>query len=299
MWPLQDERLGVPLKVLYVTKRQITLGAVALLGVVMAVDVWRLWSMNVTHEQSISPVDGGAVQGVPALDVSHLADWKLFGEVADEEPIEVQVKATTLKLRLEGVVASPEGGSYAMISGAGGDTLYQEGDKLGSAGVKLLSIKGDRVILDNQGSIEELALDADSKTKFAWVESSDEPALEKHFEGTFSADLLQAGTSSGFAGEKSGEGSFLDRVSLSIIKSERGSIIGYGLSADPEVLALFNLQSDDVLVGVNGERMTSPLQALAMRHILRSATVLDLMVERHGRIENITINEKLVEKNNE
>lgn len=177
-----------------------------------------------------------------------------------------------------------------MIDGAGDEVLYQEGDALGSTGVTLLSIKGDRIILNNKGDIEELTLDTDSMTKLAWIESSDDVSASGTFEGVFSTNLLGGGKPVKARSVDSKEEKFLDRVSLSIIKSEAGTIVGYKLAADLDTLASFNLQSGDILVGVNGKRMTSPLQALAMGHVLRGSTAVELMIERDGKIENITIN---------
>ena len=141
---------------------------VTVLGVSLAKLMWLI----ITPERKVSlhEQELGEIEGTQRTKVDYgklISKQHLFGEVkkkvvVKKAPPKVEKKAvitkTKLNLTLHGIVAYKSKKGFALISSNGGSQkVFGEGDEL-QKGVKVSEIYPEKVIIDNNGSSEELVL---------------------------------------------------------------------------------------------------------------------------------------------
>jgi general secretion pathway protein C len=149
-------------------------GVISLLIVLLVVFLGRLVLVIVTAAPS--GIEGGQIARLDepeqAIDIAILQAGQIFGprtdfgqnflsgSTTDNSGSSSSEVETALNLRLEGVVVgSQTGGGFAMISGNAGPGTYRVGGRLLAGNrVVLDQIYADRVILENNGSMETLWL---------------------------------------------------------------------------------------------------------------------------------------------
>lgn len=197
---------------------------------------------------------------------------------APEEP----VKMTELDLKLQGILASNEPEfSWAIIGPDNDQKMYKVGDEIdGARGVEIVEIYDLKVRLDNNGTLEELWLYGEDGTKVASsdytpppVQTEDEPVR-----ASVSREQIQQARNIG------------DVVRF-MVATENGRMIGYKVrpGRKRELFDQVGLQTDDIVVSVNGIEVNEPQKVREVYQALKNATSADLQVMRDGSTHSIQI----------
>lgn len=224
------------------------------------------------------------------VDIDNIIAMNLLGEynstpVATDEgvtaPVE-PVKLTELDLQLQGILASSEPEfSWAIIGPENNQKMYKIGDEIDDArGVTIAEIHDLKVRLDNNGTLEELWLYGEDGTKVA---SSDytPPAASSYNEpvkATISQEQIQQARNIG------------DVVRF-MVATENGRMIGYKVrpGRKRELFDQVGLQTDDIVVSVNGIEVNEPQKVREVYQALKNATEANLQVMRDGSTHSIQI----------
>ena len=232
----------------------------------------------------------------PSIDLAALQALNLLGDYnaeADEpqntatpEVTDEPLARTKLNLELQGIIEGRHGGaSWAIIGRAEAQKLYGVGDKVdGANGVKISKVKSTKVILNNNGVLEELWLyGKDGKdfgsptpsrpTPAPTVAREDEP---KRVE--VDADDVMSVKSIG------------DVVRF-MVATEDGKMIGYKVrpGRKRKLFDQVGLKSDDIVVSVNGIQVNEPQKVREVYQALKNATEADLVIMRDGNTHSINI----------
>ncbi|QOC23355.1 hypothetical protein IC757_04200 [Wenzhouxiangella sp. AB-CW3] len=244
-------------------------------------------------------VDGPEVEPAPLPPVPRAAPqdasdeafrWALFGDSdTGRRPAMVQPPpATSLSLRLKGVMAAGEGG-YAVIADADGeDQVYRVGDEL-SGGARIEAVEARRVLIERDGQVESLELEtaqlpAGGTSASRTAASSDQP--------------LQLAGIRGLDGRESGSGMNIPTLPTAAGEGRRDlqqlagainvlPVSGGGFRVRPgrdaRLFADLGLQVNDVVTAVNGQPLESEddVQAL-FADIMRRGEVA-ITINRQGR----------------
>lgn len=193
---------------------------------------------------------------------------------------------TTLQLILKGVISSVSvDQSLAVISqrkSPAVEEVYGVGDELpGRAVIK--EIYGDRVVLSRSGKLEILPFDEVDSTAGVISAVADTSGVVSQGDGTnWKVDRKylnqQLQNISGLARE----------VSLNIHKEGRAQR-GYRL-VSPQgspLLQKMGLQPGDILLEVNGTKLSNTYRGIAAFQALRNASEVRLVIERNGEQKNL------------
>jgi len=232
------------------------------------------------------PADSRPAQ---AVDVNAIANAGLFGRYQAAPASEASLlnaPETPLSLTLLGLLADDrEQYSRALIATQGGDErAYAIGDDV-ARGVMLQAIFPDRVILSRGGRLETLRLDRDKPGSG----------------GTYEAPPPVAA-----APDDSGAGQQLARVRDEVLRDPAkaseyvrvqpanvgGQLKGYRVypGRDRSAFTSAGLRPGDLITAVNGVQLDDPAKALQLLGDLSQAGQVNLVVERGGQSQNISIN---------
>jgi general secretion pathway protein C len=228
--------------------------------------------------------DGGA--GLPATDLSALADSHLFGEAPEQAaPVETAVidaPETTLSLTLKGILASEgdtNGGGAIISNSRAEDKAYKVGQTIeGADGATLHSVYADRVLLDRNGRLETLRLPKELAA------SGSSPVM--------AAPLPQAAAPSGSLREAISENAtrLTDIVRLAPHVQE-GQVVGFRVNPgrDRAAFEALGLRAGDVVTDINGTVLDDPSQGLQVFQSLGESTQANVTVLRDGVPQVIVI----------
>lgn len=292
--------------------------AVAIVWMVFAL-VELVWSLVPAPEVPPAPdnivnplVEAAASTGRRPVDIEQMAGWSLFGDaatantaaLAEAEELSVQqdglagiedgAQETRLALTLQGIVASSNPDlARAIIEAKREQGQYAVGDELPiNNRVKLAKILSDRVVIDNAGKYELLLLFDEDDFKI-------------------SAGAAETGTTAGLARPTTNSSRRMDRrgsqdvtqlaenyrrrlynnpqslaqvVNIAAVREE-GQLRGYRVSAgrDAEQFAAMGFQSNDIVTGVNGIRLSDPGKAMELYRVMRTAKEASFDVLRDGQ----------------
>jgi general secretion pathway protein C len=283
--------------------------------------VWLAWVMSqvvwllLPRADVISPptpiinsISGSGATGRQAqVNIEELTGWDLFGSsrsipvaveaepVASDVPsgIEDGASETRLKLKLQGLVSSPDADmARAIIEYQNKQEQYAVGDKLPVSGtVKLAKVLNDRVVIDNGGKYELLMLFDDSAMSTQPLQPAEPEKVtgnnKREIDRRGSRDVTQMA-------ESYRERLYKDPTSLAQavrISAQRvdGQLQGYRVSPgkDKEQFNKLGFLPNDIVTGVNGIALTDPGKAMELYRVMRTAQEASFDVLRGG--EQITL----------
>lgn len=214
-----------------------------------------------------------------------IAQWHLFGEAASgpgpsAQPI--NAPETHLNLVLRGVLSSSDvAHARAIIADPNGnENYYAVGAEL-PGGAELTRIYPDRVILRRNGRYETLKLPKDqvggargpgSAGNIATTDNRTAGRLLRHYRNALAhnpGELLQ-----------------LVRPQAAI---EQGRFVGFRLRPGerPALLGELGLHNGDIVTAINGVELDSPGKGITALQNLKSASSVNLTVQRGGRRINL------------
>lgn len=257
-----------------------------------------------------------ASTGSAGVDINALKSLELFGkpgevveEVAVEIPTEIDAPDTSLRLELKGVAPSNrDESSSAIIADGGRQGLFFPKDELtiGPRGVKLVQVKNDRIILDNNGKLETLWLYR-GKDDF---KSSGRPQLAQTVRRApipvnrpdVSQNVEPSQETSEFVNGLRPEDNQLvptaeqiksidDVMGISMYR-EGGQLVGFRIrpKRNRQIFDELGLQPNDVVTAVNNIGLTDTSQAMELYRSLSQTTQVSLEILREGATINVDIN---------
>ncbi|RKZ75883.1 MAG: type II secretion system protein GspC [Gammaproteobacteria bacterium] len=225
-----------------------------------------------------------------AIDISTLVGTQLFGKSKIKLQFATQIKKThpdtKLNLKLQGIYYSSNPHiSRAMIAAKSGKSAaYRIGQPL-SNGVVLHKIYPKQVILLKNGQKETLHLIGTQKITTHKIKESVEVKRRQKEDKIKPEKLLGL-----YQRELKTNPSRLMKLVRLFPVNQGGRFVGYRLKPgkDTTLLSQFDLQSGDILTGINGVKMDSPLKGLGVVQQLATANRIDLEVLRHGRVVSLS-----------
>ncbi len=237
----------------------------------------------------------GATRRQPA-DVAAIRAWHLFGKLETSRPGAVPpvvIPATPLNLRLVGIFFAERGGPWALALIADGNSLergYRVGDAL-PGGARLERIERDQAVVSRNGREEVLKLPKLDDPNRPVVAPSVplEPAVEPTPEPgptTFNAPQVidASAVAERLRGEVASRPQALEDIAFASPYVQNGQFMGFRLrpGRDRALFQQLGLNGGDVLTEINGTRLSSPAQGLAILQELMSASRIDVRVLRNG-----------------
>ncbi|HRY14840.1 MAG: type II secretion system protein GspC [Candidatus Competibacteraceae bacterium] len=269
------------------------------------------WSVLTGQSSSLASVitspamESGTSAGPAArqpADVATISAWHLFGKVEASRPVvatPAPMPVTPLNLRLVGVFFTERGQSRALALIADGNSLergYRIGDSL-PGGVRLERIERDQVVVSRNGREELIKLPKLDDPNRPVV-TPEPPVLPVPLEeepdppSTFNAPQVidASAIADRLRGEISGRPQALEDIAFASPYVQNGQFMGFRLrpGRDRRIFQQLGLNGGDVLTEINGTRLNSPAQGLALLQELMSASQIDVRVLRNGAEVSLT-----------
>ncbi len=240
-----------------------------------------------------APPQATATSGARGVDLAQLQALRLFGDfnaeaVAQSQPTpsdEANRPITTLNLELQGVIAASDpADSWAIIGQSGGEQkLYKVEDQIqGVNGVKVAEVLDLKVVLNNNGRLEDLWLYGEDGKNFANAAGNYSPPPVQSGPETQQASVSQ---------QQLQEARNIGDVVRFVVATENGKMIGYKVRPGRK-RALFDqagLKTDDIVVSVNGIEVNEPQKIREVYQALKNASEAELQIMRDGATQSITI----------
>ncbi len=229
-------------------------------------------------------------------DVAAIRAWHLFGKLETGRPVAappVVIPATPLNLRLVGIFFAESGGPWALALVADGNSLergYRVGDVL-PGGARLERIDRDQVVVSRNGWEEVIQLPKldNSNRPVVALSVPLEPAVEPTPEPgptTFNAPQVidASAIAERLRGEVASRPQVLEDIAFASPYVQNGQFMGFRLrpGRDRQLFQQLGLNGGDVLTEINGTRLSSPAQGLAILQELLSAGRIDVRILRNG-----------------
>lgn len=260
----------------------------------LAVLVWYLVPAPKLPVAPVTPstavrVDSGTGRNI---DITSIQSLNLFGNMGEQpivqQPIieQPRIEITQLNLELQGIIAANDPKlSWAIIGGANDQKLYKIGDEIDNArGVKIAEIHALKVILNNNGKLEELWLYGEDGLKVA--SSAPQP--------TYTPPPISTGLAPEAATvsrDQIEQARNIGDVVRFMVATENGRMIGYKVrpGRKRELFDQVGLRPDDIVVSVNGIEVNEPQKVREVYQALKNATEANLQVVRDGSTHSILI----------
>lgn len=251
-----------------------------------------LWSLVPTPAAAAwQPAPAAAVaRSGDRIDLAAIASAHLFGDYrAPANPVLDDINnapETQLSLTLLGIFANERDAklSLALIGAQGGEEKpYRVGEDL-SRGVTLQAIFQDRVILSRNGKLETLRLDKDSPGSPLITTA----APISNVAGGSDASASLASIRSQLLNDPS---KVSDYIRVQPVNGGNG-LTGYRIypGKDRGVFNGAGLRPGDVVTSINGTPLTDPSKALQLLSDLSQTNQLNLVIERGGASQNVSVN---------
>jgi len=219
-------------------------------------------------------------------DYNQIAEWALFGSPVDSSPapaVVVNAPETRLNVRLAGIFHSegPDSAPLALIAvDSRSQQVFKTGDRLND-GTRISQILTDRVLLERNGQIEVLSLPREtvghglSNTRSANLNGS--AAADHTIDATAVAAELRRQVSDN-------PDALLD-LAFATPYFANNQFAGLRLEPgrQPHMFNQLGLRPGDIVVALNGRRLTDPNQGMQLLQELLSAEQLEVQVLRNGR----------------
>lgn len=261
-----------------------------LLGRALADLVWALVPVPESARWQ-PPPPAAATARATAVDVNAIVNAALFGRYqasAATESSMLNAPETPLSLTLIGLLADDrEQYSRALIASQNEEKAYAIGDDV-TRGVTLQAIFPDRVILSRGGRLETLRLDRDqpgSGTATAYAE----PVPQSTAPGVDAAEAQQLAAVRDEVLREPAKASEYIRIQPANVA---GALKGYRVypGRDRSAFSAAGLRPGDLVTAVNGVQLDDPAKALQLLADLGQAGQVNLVIERGGQTQNISIN---------
>jgi type II secretion system protein C len=223
--------------------------------------------------------------------------WYNDSQAGSVEPVvsevrQQNVKQTSLQMRLEGIIKSDRGDeSVAIIAINKESGQYKSGAKLPlGARVYLRTIESDRIILDNNGSLEELLLFSKDMLQQRRSNARD-PALDDPDSGLIDQSANTDVTEMmGLYRDKirRDPGSINDIIKFSAY-TEDGKLAGFQIGAvsNQQDFARLGLQDGDVVTHVNGVELSDYSKALNLYQEVGDLSEIRVQLIRQGQPQEL------------
>ena len=256
-------------------------------GVLAARITW-LWLAPAPAYVASAESAGKASVKTQSVSVAQIGSWHLFGQAAmPDHPAATKISASRLGVKLEGIISgSPS--PLVMLRVGGEVRLLQVGDTL-SAGVRIVSIAPDRVVISNQGRLESIAFpEPQSLDQLPAPSAASLTGSPRGFSGSAVAPTVRVQAEEILHNPQT----LLRFVTVSPVQKD-GEISGYSLHPVPGQEALMRalgLMPGDVLTSVDGMSVNDPTLLPRVMPLLNSGQPLQVQVERGGQPLSMTIN---------
>jgi general secretion pathway protein C len=227
------------------------------------------------------------------VDIAAVQALDLFGN-ASVQPVEApplqqqQLERTQLNLELQGIIAANDPAkSWAIINPKGNvdnQKLYKVGDPVdGANGAKVAEIQSLKVILNNNGTLEELWLYGEDGMNVA-TNSTYTPPPPRN-------DAPPPEAATAISREQIEQAKNIGDVVRFMVATENGKMIGYKVrpGRKRELFDMVGLKTDDIVVSVNGIEVNEPQKVREVYQALKNATEANLQVLRDGSTHSIQI----------
>ena len=238
---------------------------------------------------------------VRPADDAIISSWHLFGQVEAAHPVEAPpapMPETPLNLRLVGVFFMERGSdrALALIAESNGpERGYRIGEPL-PGGARLQRIQRDHVVVSRSGREEVLKLPklgeaAPTSAPMIAPPHAPEPTVEPTTEPTTepassreSRMIDASAVAERLRGEAMTQPRALADIAFASPYLQHGQFIGFRLrpGRDRQIFEQLGLNGGDVLTEINGARLNSPAQGLALLQEVLSADQLNVRVLRNG-----------------
>lgn len=262
-----------------------------LLGRALADLVWALVPVPEAAEWRPAPPLPAASRGGGAVDVNAMVNAALFGRyqaTASPETSLLNAPETPLNLTLIGLLADDrESYSRALIASQNEEKAYAIGDDV-TRGVTLQAIFPDRVILSRGGRLETLRLERDKPGAAAPASYTPPPAAAA-VPDDGSGTAQQLATVRDEVLRDPAKASDYIRVQPANVG---GQLKGYRVypGRDRSAFGAAGLRPGDLVTAVNGVQLDDPAKALQLLADLGQAGQVNLVIERGGQSQSISIN---------
>lgn len=261
-----------------------------LLGRALADLVWGLVPVPESARWRPPPPATSSARPASAIDLNAIANAGLFGRYQAAPATEASLlnaPETVLNLTLIGLLADDrEQYSRALIATQGGDEkAYAIGDDV-ARGVLLQAIFPDRVILLRGGQLETLRLERDKPGTGGTAAPAPPPVASSSDDDGAAAQLTRIRDEVLKDPAKASEYVRLQPANIS------GQLKGYRVypGRDRSAFTSAGLRPGDLVTSVNGVQLDDPAKALQLLGDLGQAGQVNLVVERGGQTQNISIN---------
>ena len=264
-----------------------------LLGRALADLVWALVPVPDSARWRPPPPPAAAARPSQAVDVNAIANAGLFGRYqapASTEESLLSAPETPLNLTLIGLLADDrEQYSRALIGTQGGEEkAYAIGDDV-ARGVVLQAIFPDRVILSRSGRLETLRLERDKPGAPGTAAAAPPPVAAAPADDGAAMSAQQLAKVRDEVLKDPAKASEYVRVQPANVG---GQLKGYRIypGRDRSAFTQAGLRPGDLVTAVNGVQLDDPAKALQLLGDLGNAGQVNLVVERGGQTQNISIN---------
>ena len=262
-----------------------------LLGRVLADLAWSLVPVPESARWQPPPAAASSARNATTVDINSIINAQLFGRYETTAPGEAALLSapeTPLNLTLVGVLADDrEDYSRALIAVQNAEEKgYAIGDDV-TRGVTLQAIFPDRVILSRNGRLETLSLEK-GKPSSGDVSYTPPPAAPAE-DGSESSAAQQLSRIREEILQDPAKASEYVRVQPANVG---GQLKGYRVypGRDRAIFSNAGLRPGDLVTAVNGVQLDDPAKALQLLGDLSQAGQLNLVVERGGQAQNISVN---------
>ena len=278
-----------------------------LLVVALGISLAKLMWLVITPEQKYTALvqDLGAMNNAvkKKLDYGKLiADQHLFGLIKKAPVVKAAppkvvkkpvVQAKKLNLKLFGIIAYKSKDGLALISSNGGtQKVFGKGDELDEKGVKVSEVFPDKVLIDNNGTIQELFLPKNgaknsrqSAKKVSQARMVPTQVSKARTASTPKKRNQQSPDISGFRSEVMADPRKLMEIARATPAMVNGEFKGFRLQPGRQrkFFRQLGFQPNDILVEVNGIIVDSPSKGAMILGELAQAAELSVIVKRGGK----------------
>ena len=237
----------------------------------------------------------GSASAPSPTDYAAIAGWHLFGRAEAGRPVKTPpavMPATPLNLRLVGVFYVERGADRALAliaAGGGPERGYRMGEPL-PGGARLARIQRDHVVVFRNGRREALNLPKSDESNRTPAPSAPPGVLAAPVPESGAATFTgpQVIDASAIAGRLRNEApnrpQALEDIAFASPYVQNGQFVGFRLrpGRDRQLFQQLGLNGGDVLTEINGTRLNSLAQGLAVLQELLGASRIDVRVLRNG-----------------
>lgn len=223
-----------------------------------------------------TPANAGARKGP---DINQIVNAHLFGVEQAEQSQATEARPTQMNLLLTAVFATNDPKQGLAIIGESATTanVYSVGDAVRS-GTVLHSVFPDKVILDNGGQLETLALPTQSLAGITMGQAAPRPATNQFTENL---RRLAETNPTVFSEVVRPQPVFANGV-------QRGYRVYPGRNR--QQFARLGLQPGDLVLAINGTPLDDPQRGMEIFGTMGNSDRVTVQVERNGQTQDLTLN---------